>query len=89
MPALSKFCPLCLSVEHHRRLICNNCGYVFAKSAVVSKKIALRPRDTNKQRMARKRAVETEHDTCKRRDTNKQRMARKRAVETEQDTCKR
>ena len=102
MPALSKICPLCSSVEHCRRFVCKKCGYVFAKSAVVTKKTVVRQKrecepleESNKRKehvrqcVARKRADETEHDTCISRDTNKQSMARKRARETEHYTCTR
>ena len=79
MPALGKVCPQCSSVEHCRRLVCVKCGYVFTKSASISKKKC----------MASARLCESEQESCVRRAKNKLRMARKRVRETEEETCER
>ena len=57
MPALGKVCPQCSSVEHCRRLVCVKCGYVFSKSASISKKKC----------MASARLCESEQESCVRR----------------------
>ena len=75
MPALGKVCPQCSSVEHCRRLVCVKCGYVFTKSASISKKKC----------MTSARLCESEQESCVRRAKNKQRMASARACESEQE----
>ena len=87
--ALTKVCPSCSSVEHCRRSVCQKCGHVFfVKKGKSELKSEVR-RVSERLRMSRKRALESEECKAERTAKTKRHIAKIRLEESVEDTAER